>query len=257
MERNEIEVSDVANDRGSIEARLAGIPRPAPVLSRAETDALTTRQLEILDDLTSLTADGFSHLTMGDLAGKLGCSLRTLYGIAPSRDLLVLAACDRRLWAVGRSARAAVGAWELGALDGLRRYLRAATHAIHATSKAFSADLAAIPGGRELNNAHSNYLVAVTKELLDLAVEQGEIPPVETLVVAHAMAGISDVFTQPNVIGTLPGTAKEASDAIVDLVLGGLTAPPVDPPVASRTTGNPGADHSARKLRARSRNSSN
>ena len=218
-----VEVDTVA----SIDARLAGIPRPAPVLSRQETDALTTRQLEILDDLTSLIADGFSHLTMGDLAGKLGCSLRTLYGIAPSRDLLVLAACDRNLWVVGRAARAAVGPWELGALDGLRRYLRAATQAVHSTSEAFSTDLAAVPGGRDLNNAHSDYLVAVTKELLDLAVEQGEIQPVETLVVARAMAGISSLFTEPDVIGTLPGTPKEAADTIVDLVLQGLTAPPL------------------------------
>ena len=190
----------------SLEARLATTPRPAPVLSSEETDALTARQREILDDLTALTADGFSHLTMADLAGKLGCSLRTLYGMAPSRDLLVLAACDRNLWVIGRTAREAVDqSGASTALDGVRRYLLAANQAINSTTAAFSTDIGAIPGGRDLNNAHSDYLVAVTKELLDLAVEQGEIQPVDTLVVAHATAGISNVFSQPDVIDTLPG----------------------------------------------------
>ncbi len=214
-----------------LDARLTTIPRPEPVLSREETEALTSRQREILDGLTSLIADGFSHLTMADLAGRLGCSLRTLYGIAPSRDLLVLAACDRNLWEIGRTARDAVGpSGASSALDGVRRYLLAATQAVNSTTPAFSADMAAMPGGQELNNAHGSYLVAVTKELLDLAVEQGEIQPVETLVVAHAMAGISNVFIQPDVIGALPGTPKEASDTIVDLVLRGLTALPITPP---------------------------
>ena len=218
----------------SIDERLAGVQRPAPVLSREQTDALTERQREILDDLSALIADGFSRFTMADLAGKLGCSLRTLYGIAPSRDLLVLAACDRNLWAIGRAARDAVDlSGESSALDSVRRYLRAATEAIASTTRAFSEDLAAMPGGRDLNDAHSDYLVAVTKELLDIAVEQGEIEPVETLVVAHAMAGISNVFIQPDVISTLPGTPKQASDAIVDLVLRGLTAPTVDTGAAS------------------------
>jgi len=214
----------------STDARLATIPRPAPVLSRSEVDALTARQSEIVDELTTLIADGFSHLTMADLAGKLGCSLRTLYGIAPNRDLLVLAACDRNLWAVGRTARAAVNlSAGSSALDSVRRYLLAATEAVHSFTPAFTTDMAAVPGGRDLNNVHRDYLVAVTQELLDLAVEQGEIQPVETLVVAHAMAGISNLFTPPDVIGTLPGSPKDASDTIVDLVLRGLTASPSAP----------------------------
>ena len=231
------ERSEQRTDLIGLDARLATIRRPAPVLSRSEADALTPRQSEIVDELTALIADGFSHLTMADLAGKLGCSLRTLYGIAPNRDLLVLAACDRNLWMVGRTARKAVDlSAESSALDSVRRYLLAATEAVNSLTAAFTADMAAMPGGRDLDSAHRNYLVAVTAELLDLAVEQGEIEPVETLVVAHAMAGISQLFTAPDVIRTLPGTPKDASDTIVDLVLRGLTAPPAAPQAAPFNT---------------------
>lgn len=226
MVGDSIAMTSRAPDRvRSIEERLAAVPRPIPVLSRDEAAALTSRQREILTELTKLISNGFSHLTMADLAGELGCSLRTLYGIAGSRDLLVLVACDRNLWGAGRTAREAVGPeGELRALAGVRRYLRAATRAVSATTPAFSADLAALPGGRQINEAHTTYLVAMTKELLDIAVEQGDIEPIETLVMAHAMAGISNVFIQPDVIGTLSGSPKEASDQVVDIILGGLTA---------------------------------
>jgi AcrR family transcriptional regulator len=210
----------------SVEERLSMVPRPVPVLSRKETAGLTSRQRELLDALSGLITDGFSHLTMADLARDLGCSLRTLYGIAPSRDLLVLVACDRNLWAAGRSAREAIGrSEEIRPLDAVRRYLQAATRAVNATTAAFAADMAALPGGQEISDAHTRYLVAITRELLDMAVERGEIEPVPTIVLAHAMAGISNVFIQPDVIDALPGTPKQAADSVVDLILRGLTTP--------------------------------
>lgn len=216
--------------RTTLEERLRSVPRPVPLMSREDHAALTRRQREILDDLTDLIVDGFSHLTMADIAARLGCSLRTLYGIASSRDQLVLVACDTALWRTGRGARTAAG--DTGAHDPLatvRSYLQAATEAVSATTPAFMADLAAVPGGAELGSAHTRYLVAITKELLDAAVEAGQIADVDTVVVAHAVAGISNVFTHPDVIDTLPGTPKEACDHIAALILRGLANPPQTP----------------------------
>jgi AcrR family transcriptional regulator len=209
----------------SLEERLRAVPRPVPLMSRDELAQLTVRQREILEELTDLIADGFAHLTMADLAAQLGCSLRTLYGIASSRDLLVLVACDSKLWRAGRAARTAVGPDSGDPLDAIRRYLLAATRAVSATTPQFVADLATVPRGQAISADHSAYLVAATKELLDVAVEIGDIEPVDTLVVAHAMAGIANVFVRPDVIDTLPGTPKEASDDIADIILRGLTAP--------------------------------
>lgn len=211
----------------AIDDRLAAVPRPTPVMSRADAAALTERQRELLGELTDLLAGGFSHLTMADLAGNLGCSLRTLYGIAGSRDELVLAACDRNLWATGRRARAAIGddSGQSDPVERVRRYLHAATEAVSATTRRFSEDLLSVPGGADLSRAHSDYLLAITKELLDIAVDQDRISSIETAVVARALAEVSNLFINPLVIDTLPASPKAASDLIIDLILAGLTIP--------------------------------
>ena len=84
---------------------------PAPVrapkrrLSREAESALSPRQLEILDVLEEwILRGGFADVTMAEIAKRAGCSMRTLYGIAPSKDALVLTLLDRRLHRIGREA---------------------------------------------------------------------------------------------------------------------------------------------------------
>lgn len=201
--------------------RLRTVPRPRPVLSRDRERALTSRQREILDQLGGLFDQGFADLTMATIAKRLSCSLRTLYELAPSRDELVLMVIDRNLWRVGRSATGALdGATR--PLDALRAYLRAANVAIAGTTGAFARDLDAVPAAQELNDAHSDYIVAVTRCLLDAAVEQGDVAPVDTAAVARVIAGVGRDFSRPEVLATLRTRPKEAADAVVDIVLAGL-----------------------------------
>ena len=201
--------------------RLRSVPRPTPALSRDRERALTTRQREILDELTKVVDDGFADLTMAELAARVRCSLRTLYELAPSRDELVLVVVDRNLWRVGRTAANALDE-DMAPLDAIRAYLRAATVAVAGTTPAFARDLAAVPAAQRLNDAHSDYLVAVTRCLLDLAVERGDIADVDTGAVARVMAGLGRDFARAEVISTLRSSPKDAADAVVDVILRGL-----------------------------------
>ena len=68
-------------------------------------------------------------------------------------------------------------------------------------------------------------MIGHLKELLDIAVERGDIAAVDTNTVSVALASISNVFTQPHVIDTLAGSPKAAADQIIDIILRGLVAP--------------------------------
>ena len=171
-----------------LEDRIRDVKGPRPVLTRAREQAMTERQRQVLDELTAVFDDGFNHLTMADLAAQLECSLRTLYSLAPSRDELVLMVADRNLWRVGRAAMAAIEP-DAAPMDALRSYLRAATVAVAGMTEAFAHDCEAVPQTRALNDAHSDYLIAVSRAILELAVERADIADVDTAAVARVAAG--------------------------------------------------------------------
>lgn len=54
------------------------------------TDFGTRRRAALFDDLLALLlAEGFAHLSVADLAGRLRCSKTTIYTLADSKEQLV------------------------------------------------------------------------------------------------------------------------------------------------------------------------
>ena len=211
----------VANSQRDMEARLRAVPAPRPVLDRDREHALTRRQREILDELGDKFAKGFADLTMAELAARLNCSLRTLYGMAPSRDELVMTVLDRRLRAIGRTAISAIRP-DMEPLEAIQVYLGAANMAVSDTTQEFARDLAAVSAGRRLSADHSDYLVAITRALLTMAVEEGTIAAIDTTAVALVIAGLGSHFSEPEVIPLLQTSPKDAADAMVEFILLGL-----------------------------------
>ena len=207
-----------------VQRRLRAVSAPDPVLSRDRRTHLTERQREILVELATAFDEGFADYTMSGLARRLGCSLRTLYGIAPSRDELVLAVIDNNLRRLGRHAFSVITP-EMSALEAIRAYLDATTIAVADTTHEFARDLATTRHGSPLQDEHCGYMVNVCAALLDLAVEQGEIAPTDTQAVARAIAGLGKEFSQPDVLSTLSSSPKEAAGLVVDAVLRGLPRP--------------------------------
>ena len=210
--------------------RLAAVPAPPPVLSRERAAELTPRQWEILDELGRLFDKGFVDVTMAELAGRLNCSLRTLYGIAESRDQLVLTVVDRNLRTIGRAAHRAISD-EMSGLDAVKSYLAAANIAVSDTREEFARDMESIPAGVALSEAHSTYIVDVTRCLLDIAVDRGEIGDVDTTAVARMVAGLGRDFARPEVMGSFRTSPRVAADQMVDLVVDALRrSATTDPP---------------------------
>jgi AcrR family transcriptional regulator len=152
----------------------------------------------------------------------VNCSLRTLYGIAPSKDELVLAVVDRRLRRIGRRAIAAAGSGS-SPLGSLERYLRAANEAVQPTTVAFAREFADVQGAKELLDAHEGYVVAIAECLLRRAIEEGELAPLDAPALAHVLGGLGREFARPDVAQRVVSrTPKETADALTALILRGL-----------------------------------
>ena len=204
--------------------RFPGVRAPKPLLTPEDERQLSARQLEVLDELEQmLLSDGIADFTMAEIAALVGCSLRTLYGIAPSKDELLLTIVDRRLHRIGRAAIEALNA-SMQPLDALRTYLQTANEAVQPETVAMSADLAQVNGAQRLVSTHEAYLIAVTQNLLDRAVAEGQIVPVDTASVAHVLGRLGGEFARPDVAEIAQASPKETADAISELILQGLLA---------------------------------
>lgn len=202
--------------------RFPNVRPPKPLLPAATERRLTERQRQVLDALEGLVVDqGLADLTMAEIAAQVNCSLRTLYEISPSKDELVLAVADRRLRRIGRAAIEGLDA-DMAPLDALRTYLRAANEAVRPSAAAFTRDFADVPGADRILDGHEGYLMGVTRSLLDRAVTEGQIRPVDTAAVAHVLGGLGREFAQPKMHRQIAGSPKETADEIAEIILRGL-----------------------------------
>jgi AcrR family transcriptional regulator len=202
--------------------RFPGVRAPKPLLPPETERRLTRRQRQVLDALEELVIErGLAELTMAQIAARVSCSLRTLYGISPSKDELVLTVVDRRLHRIGRAAIESLDA-SMSPLEAVQVYLMAANAAVQPTAGAFLRDFAGFPGAKRLADAHAAYVVGVTQSLLDRALAEAQIRPVDTAAVAHVLAGLAREFARAEVSPAIASSPKETADAITAIILRGL-----------------------------------
>ena len=87
-----------------------------------------------------------------------------------------------------------------------------------------TADLVKVAGSGRLVSAHEAYLIAVTQNLLDRAVAEGQIAPVDTASVAHVLGGLGGEVARPDVAAIARASPKKTADTISELILQGLLA---------------------------------
>lgn len=198
---------------------------PAPLLTAEDERELSVRQRQILDTLEALTVqDGFAELTMAQLAKRVNCSLRTLYGLAPHKDELLLTVVDRRLQRIARAAHSAA-AKAFDPLTALRNYLEVASAAIDYTRQLRESEPQAIAGATALSHRHGNHVVAMTGHLLERSVESGQVAPVDTTALALVLGGLGGYFSNPLILPRISGSPRQASEAVMEVILRGLARP--------------------------------
>ena len=207
----------------SVPGPVAARRRPRPLLSQRAEAELGPRHREVLDQLESLfLREGFSGVSVRELAAHVGCSRRTLYEVAPSKDELVLIVLDRFLHRVGRDA--------IDAIDTTRSYAEQITAyflggvELQRLTNVFAEDLADDAAARRLFDRHYGYVMAVTEQLVTDGVAAGEFRPVEPAVVAGVLAGTGMFFHQPDVQSDSGLDLQHAIDGALELVVRSIRA---------------------------------
>jgi len=180
------------------------------------------RRAELLDDLVALVlAEGFATLTLDDLARRLRCSKSTLYGIAASKEQLVVAAVKRffqRATATVEVRAAATGDHRarIGA------YLLAVAEQLQPASTRFFTDVAAFPPAREIYERNTRAAAGRLQEMVAAGVAARELRPVDASFVGAAVASVMNAIAAGR-ISALTGLDDAAAyRELADLVVAGV-----------------------------------
>ncbi len=180
------------------------------------------RRQELLDEIIIIiTERGFSNITILELASELHCSASSLYKIASNKDGLVVLA-------IARWGELALEDFESQALRGAtsiekaRLYWHAAVDAIRLLSHEFRKDVDHFESARLAYTNVSNLFIQRFVELLDNAVESGEIEPINTCFVVHVFRNIAFVVRDEGILNKCGLTAAQALLEIDRMIWNGI-----------------------------------
>ena len=180
------------------------------------------RREELLDGVMQIiAARGFSEVRIAEMADELHCSVASLYKIAPNKDSLVALAIRR--WGVltleYAEARAQQGTT---ASDRARLYFRAGAERLRPLSHTFRTDMERFESSRLAYRALSDGFIDRFVELLDNAVEAGEIRDTNTRFLAHVFRQMAVVIRDERALLDSGLTAEQALLQVDSLIWDGL-----------------------------------
>jgi AcrR family transcriptional regulator len=183
-----------------------------------------TRRSQLFDELVELLlAEGFAHLTLDDLAARLHCSKRTLYGLAGSKEQLVRAVVVHFFRGATDRVEKAL-AEQTTPPERLAAYLRAVAEVLAPASSAFFEDVAAFPPAAEVYERNTSAAARRVADLIQDGVGSGAFRPVHVAFVADAVSAAM-VRIQTRRVAEATGLADaDAYECLAELLLHGVLA---------------------------------
>jgi excisionase family DNA binding protein len=194
-------------------------PRLGPSASE-----LTARGRELLDQLEEIIVEeGFSSLTVEELAKRLRCSRSTLYDLAPSKDELVLVVVDRRLRRIGRIKQERLAEIEDPA-EQLKMVIASKDLHVQVTSLRFMEDVARTPAVQRLIADHLRYGVAQLRDVIEAGITSGRFRRLDSRIVAETIDAALERIQRPGLLRETGRTFDDATVELTDLLVYGLLA---------------------------------
>ncbi|WP_431682584.1 TetR/AcrR family transcriptional regulator [Kitasatospora sp. KL5] len=193
-------------------------PGDAPKL----TGRGAARRTELFEELTALLiAEGFAQLTLDDLAARLRCSKRTLYGLAGSKEQLVRAAVVHFFRRATVRVEGALAA-ESDPAKRLAAYLTAVAAELAPVSGRFFDDLAAFEPAAEVYERNTRAAARRVQELIDEGVADGAFREVHVAFAADVITSVMVRIQQRQVAAATGLADADAYAHLAELLLHGL-----------------------------------
>lgn len=183
---------------------------------------LSRRQSQIRDRLLEIfVAEGFAHLTLDDLARRLGCSKATLYTLSDSKQQLVLDAIrlffDQATTAVEEAAAAAeTPTARVGA------YLEAIADELRPASARFMADMYGFKPARRVYEVNTRAAARRVREIINQGVADGSFRRVNAAFVGEVVAATIAGIHHGDIAAACHFTDADAFAELAQVVLRGV-----------------------------------
>lgn len=167
-------------------------------------------------------AEGFTSVTMDELAQRLGCSKATLYSVAGTKEQLVQAITRKFFVDAAAEIEAAV-ATESDPRQRIRTYLSGVGTAMRRHSPAFYDDMVSYAPTARIYRRNSDAAARRVHELIDEGVHAGAFRTLNGTFAAHVVAVAIDALQSGALLRSTGLSAGDAFSELGDLLLDGLS----------------------------------
>ncbi|MBI33609.1 MAG: TetR family transcriptional regulator [Gammaproteobacteria bacterium] len=182
---------------------------------------LTEKHFEVIQNFENLLEKGIGNQTMSDIASNLRVSLRTLYEIAPSKEMLVISTIDRILTNIAKQALSSLKNMD-SSVEKLQTFTKIGNEAAGPRIQKYAIDLSRIKGADDMIKSHELAYIEHIKRLLDDATEKNEIKSLDTRAVAIMLGTVARIFSKKNHQEKLAASAEDSANMISGLIIDGL-----------------------------------
>lgn len=201
-----------------------------------------TQDDAFLNELMNLFLDeGYSQLTVGEIAARLRCSRRRLYDVANTKEELFCVVMQQFFSSMLEESRMA-GAGETDLIKIFVAYMNVGVRAGSRPSAACEHDLNALEKARDLFNQYREARAVRLRQLIEEGVAQGVFVPCHAEVVTEVIRGAAISIRQPEFLARVGLSTDQALEELCRVLLGGLRV--------NRDPDFPGAAQGTRKPRA-------
>jgi AcrR family transcriptional regulator len=169
-----------------------------------------------------LTEQGFARFTLDDLARRLRCSKRTLYGLADSKEQLVRTAVVHFFREATARVEAALAA-ETDPAARLAAYLHAVAAELGPLSAQFFDDMAGFEPAAEVYERNTRAAARRVEQLIEEGVAAGVFREVHIAFAADVISSVMVRIQQRQVAAATGLADAEAYANLAELLLHGLT----------------------------------